>query len=609
MNKLLIPGTVRMLLVLLTLLAPLNGAGQTRFLVEAAPEQRLPRLWQYCSEHLISDWDSTAGHTFLKAVITTADSLGDERLKSYAQYFQKCYRLLFSKRYEQYYPEGDYRTVVALLTSTKLWAEKNNYPDIAAACEHVTGGVYFRAARYGAAFEHLLLAQKAFEEIGYERVPNASGYLFDLGLCYYHFQESDKALTSFLAAVRYPFYLSRTRLNTLNTIGMIYGLNKNWNKAADYYRKTMAQAASFHDKVWVAIGAGNLGQTFLVKQQNDSALYYLRQSFKITSLPANGAPEDAAYTALGLALAFTRQKQRDSANYYLQTGQQMAQLHIPGSTERLDYRLRTLDVLVKFNRSFGNYVKAFQLSDTMNVVKDSLRRVLDDQIVNRAVEKSEAERYQTELNLLTSQKNLNRLQFYILLVTLLGVLVIGTLLFSRFRLRKKRLFELAEKEKELLALGKKLAEEQLQHAENLMAVYINTLRDKAQLIDNLTMELQLLKENDQQANILPMTAQIEQLVSATILTDEDWRQFRILFDQTYPGFMFQLRGKFPDLSPAETRLLILTKLKLSNREMAQMLGISVDAIRKARYRIRKKFDLTEEAGLDILIQDVSEQER
>lgn len=256
-------------------------------------------------------------------------------------------------------------------------------------------------------------------------------------------------------------------------------------------------------------------------------------------------------------------------------------------TERLDYRLRTLDVLVKFNRTFGNYVKAFQLSDTMNVVKDSLRRVLDDQIVNRAVEKSEAERYQTELNLLTSQKNLNRLQFYILLITLVGVLVIGTLLFSRFRLRKKRLFELAEMEKQLLALGKKLAEEQLQYAENLMAVYINTLREKAQLIDNLTMKLQLLKENDQQANILPMTAQIEQLVSATILTDEDWRQFRILFDQTYPGFTFQLREKFPDLSPAETRLLILPKLKLSNQEMAQMLGISVDAIRKARYRIRK----------------------
>ena len=240
----------------------------------------------------------------------------------------------------------------------------------------------------------------------------------------------------------------------------------------------------------------------------------------------------------------------------------------------------------------------------MSTIKDSLRRILDARIVNRAVEKAEAERYQAELNLLTSQKNLSRLRFYVLLFVLLGVIATGTLLFNRFRMRKKRQFELAEKEKELLALEKKLAEEKWQHAENLLAAYLNTLKNKTQLIDSLTAELHLLKENDQQANVLPVATRIEQLVSSTILTEEDWRQFRHLFDQIYPGFVFRIREKFPDLSPAETRLLILTKLKLSNREMAQTLGISVDAIRKAHYRLRKKFHLEEEATLDVLLQNV-----
>ncbi|QRR01358.1 tetratricopeptide repeat protein [Dyadobacter sandarakinus] len=592
------------LVLLMILMVSFHGAAQTQFLAKAPPEQRLPQLWQYCSEHLISDWDSTASHRFLNAAIATADSLGDNKLKAYAQYFLKCYRVLFSKRYEQYFREGDYKPVVALLSRTKTWAEKNRYRDIAAACEHVTGGVYFRAARYGAAFEHLLLARKAFEAIGYERVPNASGYLFDLGLCYYHFEEQDKALAAFLEATRHPFYVSRIQLNTLNTIGMIYGLNKEWDRAADFYRKTIAQAAAYHDTVWVAIGAGNLGQVFLRKQQPDDALKYLRQSYNITRIVANGAPEDAAYSAIGLALAFTRRKQPDSARYYLQKGRELALAHIPGSTERLDYRVRLLDATIKFNRSIGNYVTAFQLSDTMSVVKDSLRRILDNRIVDRAVEKSEAERYQTELNLLTSQENLSRLRFYVLLATLLGVVTIGTLLFSRFQVRKKRQFELAEKEKAFLALEKKLVEEQLHHAEELLNANLKTLKDKAQLIDSLTTELQYLKESDQQVMATSMATRIEQLVSATILTEEDWRKFRTLFDQTYPGFSFRLREKFPDLSPAETRLLILTKLKLSNYEMAQMLGVSVDAIRKASYRIRKRFELAKEEGLDILIQHV-----
>ncbi len=116
--------------------------------------------------------------------------------------------------------------------------------------------------------------------------------------------------------------------------------------------------------------------------------------------------------------------------------------------------------------------------------------------------------------------------------------------------------------------------------------------------------MQFLKENNQQANLSPIATRIEKLVSSTILTEEDWRRFRLLFDHTYPGFVFQLKDKLPDLSPAETRLLILTKLKLSHREMAQTLGISVDAIRKAHYRIRKKFNL-EEATLDVLLHNVS----
>jgi DNA-binding CsgD family transcriptional regulator len=62
-----------------------------------------------------------------------------------------------------------------------------------------------------------------------------------------------------------------------------------------------------------------------------------------------------------------------------------------------------------------------------------------------------------------------------------------------------------------------------------------------------------------------------------------------------------MRVKLPDLTPAETRLLVLTKLKLSNKEMGAMLGIGYDAIKKTRQRLRKKIDLPEEGGLDKLI--------
>ncbi len=578
-----------LLVVVLALLTPVSTAAQTRFLAQAPADQRLPLLWRYCSDNLISDWDSVASHRFLIAVANTADSLGDKKLKSYAQYFRRCHRLLFSERYEQYFPAGDYKSVVALLARTKAWADENKYQDIAAACEHVTGGVYFRAARYGEAFEHLLKAREAFRQIGYGEVPGASGYLFELGLCYYQFEELDKALASFLAATRYPFYVPRTEINTLNTVGLIYAQQKDWNKASIYYREAMAQAAAFRDKVWVGIGAGNLGQALLAQGRHDSALFYLRRSYKITSNIVNRAPEDAAYSSLAMARIFLRQQQPDSAWHYLRSGGQLARGYILDSADSLEYRRRQLAVLVELEQAAGNYQKAFLLSDSLNAIRDSLKQILDARILGRAASKVEVERYQAELMLLESQKALNQFRFYVLIGAMLATTGAAGLLFYRFRLRKAQQMELSEKE--------------LNHAKELLAVYLTALKDKTALVESLTAELHHMPAAGDSTGNSNVAVKIESLVSGAILTDDAWQHFRRLFDQAYPGFAYRLKEKFPYLSPAETRLLVLTKLNLSTRDMAHTLGISVDAVRKARYRLRKKFSLEEEA-LSVLVQRI-----
>ncbi|PSR55728.1 hypothetical protein AHMF7605_20580 [Adhaeribacter arboris] len=603
MNQLFIRYLDRILVVILVLLVPLFAAGQTRFLTQVPPAQRLPRLWQYCSEHSISDWDSTASHQFLNAVTTTADSLDDEKLKSYAQYFRICYRLLFSNRYQQYYPPGDYQRPMAIFLKAQAWALKNNNPDIAAACEHYIGQVYFQNAQYGLAFDHLLQSDAAFRRIGYPNVPAIAIYLSNLGLNYYRFEEYDKALAYFLAAARYPFYFPRIELSTLNSIGLIYARTTNWEKAISFYRRTIKKAQIYKDVAWLGIASGNLGNVFLTTGQNDSALFYHRKNYKINAA-APLAPEDAAKSALAVARVFIRQQQTDSAQFYLQASQPLARESITDPADRLEFNRRRLGVLKELCQKNGLYQKALLFSDSLAITEDSLQQLLDAKILSRSMNKAEAVRYGAELKLLQAQKNLSRWQFSVIIVALLLIIVVIGWLFNRYRMRQRRQAELAEKENKLLATEKKLAEEKWQHAENLLVAYISTLKDKAHLINDLTAELHHLRENSRQTDLSSMASRIEQLVSTTILTEEDWRHFRQLFDQTYPGFIFRLKEKMPDLSPAETRFLILTKLQLSSRDMAHMLGLSVGAIRKARYRLRKKFNLEEEVTLDTLIQQV-----
>jgi DNA-directed RNA polymerase specialized sigma24 family protein len=48
----------------------------------------------------------------------------------------------------------------------------------------------------------------------------------------------------------------------------------------------------------------------------------------------------------------------------------------------------------------------------------------------------------------------------------------------------------------------------------------------------------------------------------------------------------------------------LAKLNLSNKDMAAMLGVSADAMRTIRYRLRKKLYLSEEGDIQELINKI-----
>lgn len=82
-------------------------------------------------------------------------------------------------------------------------------------------------------------------------------------------------------------------------------------------------------------------------------------------------------------------------------------------------------------------------------------------------------------------------------------------------------------------------------------------------------------------------AKVEQeLIDIPLLTNEDWREFRRQFERAYPLFFDQLHSQFIDLTPAEERLLALSKL--NTHHMSRLLGISPSSLRTAKHRLRKR---------------------
>lgn len=92
------------------------------------------------------------------------------------------------------------------------------------------------------------------------------------------------------------------------------------------------------------------------------------------------------------------------------------------------------------------------------------------------------------------------------------------------------------------------------------------------------------------------------IYNSRILTDGDWEIFKNYFEKGHPGYLLRLREAFPKLSGAEERLMLLIKLNFNTTEIASMLGISKDSVKKGRQRLRKRLGIGAEEDLDEFIQ-------
>lgn len=91
------------------------------------------------------------------------------------------------------------------------------------------------------------------------------------------------------------------------------------------------------------------------------------------------------------------------------------------------------------------------------------------------------------------------------------------------------------------------------------------------------------------------------IMQLKILTEKDWTKFKLYFEKAFPGFILKLRTEYSNLTGSEQRLFLLIKLKSDSREMSDMLGISLESIRKNKYRLKKKLMLDENQSLEEFI--------
>lgn len=112
--------------------------------------------------------------------------------------------------------------------------------------------------------------------------------------------------------------------------------------------------------------------------------------------------------------------------------------------------------------------------------------------------------------------------------------------------------------------------------------------------------LQTIKEQISELDLGAQKRSVDRLlhhINRHLDSDEDWDRFLASFKSIHSSFMDKLQGLVDQLSSNDLRLASLMRMNLSNKEIASLLNISNDGVKKARYRLRKKLAVDSDVNL------------
>lgn len=460
-------------------------------------------------------------------------------------------------------------------------SKKLGFPAIEGSIYYGLGIYYFeKQEKYSLAFENFLTAFDIFQNLSIEQFPEKGFYNFDYAMRCYRFGDYKSAISFADNAGKFPYRNVLTKIYNFNLLGMSYYHLANYDRAREFFLLTYEQTFAFkkHNEVyndttfptiWRGIAMGNIGNTWYAQKQYDKAIPYLQLS--VNSTMKYGIWDNTCGFAIKLGNIYLERKQLVDAKKYLDIAKTATYLD---GGEECYYEL---------HQSLSQYYKltyrpdlALMNADSAMWWKDSLERRLN---INKKTQaelifaKQKHSRQETQLK---NELSITKIIFYSLLGFMLLGGGIGIYFIGKRQLKMKTNQKNLEQEK-------RMAENELMRAKEKIDSFSNAIQDKNRQIEDLE------KIQEEKSVISKeQTELLETLRKSIILTDENWEDFRQNFEIIYPGYIHNIKTRFPECSPAEYRIIVLEKLHLNNKEMAAMLGVSPETIRSTKSRMKKK---------------------
>lgn len=391
---------------------------------------------------------------------------------------------------------------------------------------------------------------------------------------------------------------SRELASIVDNLGL-YALKVRDTVAAEqFFNRTIAISKKVNDEVRLGKALGNMALILQSKGKIDEAIQLVQQDIYYSEL--HKSDQNTMYALILLARLYLEKENVTLAQETVRKAEKYAVAKPYFKSSEFEIMELKLEIALRQR----NEVEELLVRRRMSALGDSLRFSDGDVILKQTKLLAQKEKYTHKIEL--ERQRYEKIKFknwaYFGLVIILIFLII--LIFNTFK-RKIRIKQYNYDKMILkLQVEQMTSHHKLLKANETMGSYRNFLAEKNEQIDRLTREIQQIGAAAP-TYLSTQRGQLQSLLESHLMTDENWEAFKIAFEREHPDFLRQLTSDFPELTESQLRIILLLKLGLSNKEISNLLGVTVDAIKKSRQRLRKKLGPKSEELFNIIFDKMS----
>lgn len=395
--------------------------------------------------------------------------------------------------------------------------------------------------------------------------------------------EFSKAEEYLKKAKKYAEPNSSELASILNTLGHCSAKTNKLSEAKNYFEQTLQIAQKSGDEVRYAKALGSLAEIELKKKNYNKAISLLEKDIEISEKNKNN--QNTMYAVTVLSKIYFEKGDIKNAEKYLEKAKNYSQSKSYFRSAEFGIN----EMILKIAEIKGDDKTELQARRRLEKLKDSLKDYDGKETILKVGWESQKNQLQLKIQMeQAKQEKESYMKIAAIVVCFLLVLIIISVIRTyRHKMNSKK----SEYETKVLSLliDKIKSENKLNTTHKTIHSYQVYLAEKNKQIEVLEKEMQKVK-NSSFSELEEKSGELQKLLESHLMTDENWKNFRNAFIQRYPSQYKELTDQYPDLTDSNMRIIILTKLNMNNTEISRLLGVTLDAVKKAKHRLRKKYE-------------------